>query len=181
MNTLIRFASNMSVRRRTAFTLIVALAAFMPAQQARAQQDETAAPQAEEDDSWKRKSLRQLRNEFREAEKSFYDTFNSVNSADEFDISCKNRKPLGSRRSERTCQAKFLWEYEGDLAKASARAITTNGVSSMQGDQATRIEDKQVRLRNEMSSLIAEVPAVKQAFAELARTKRHYEAKDAER
>jgi hypothetical protein len=154
----------------------------MPAHDARAQQgDNAAAPQAEEDDSWKRKSLRQLRKEQQEAEEDFYDAFNSVNSDDEFDISCKNRKPLGSRRRERACQAKFLWEYEEDFARISARAISSSGVSGMPADQTARMEEKQTQLRNEMSSLIAEVPVVKQAFAELARAKRHYEAKDAER
>ena len=165
---------------RYIFVLFAALVAFVPVQHTLGQQDESAAQDMQDDDSWRKKSLRQLRNEYRQAEEGFYDAFNSVNSDDEFDITCKNRKTLGARRSERACQAKFLWDNEEELASASARALNNSGATGLGADQSARMEVMQNRLRNEMSSLIAEVPVVKQAFAELARAKRHYEAKMAE-
>ena len=180
MNTLDGLAPTTVSRLATGFLLAVALSVILQAQQAIAQQGDSAAPQAEEDDSWKSKSLRQLRKEYQEAEEGFYDAFNAINSDDEFDISCKNRKPLGSRKRERVCQAKFRWDYESELASAFARANNSGGLTGMPADQTARMEQKQNQLRAEMSSLIAEVPVVKQAFAELARAKQHYEAKMAD-
>ena len=165
---------------RTISILIAALWAFVPAQQTLGQQADSVTPEAQEDDSWKRKSLRQLRKEYEQAEEGFYDAFNSVNSDDDFDIACKKRKKLGARRSERACQANFLWQYEEELAKASARTMTGAGDTGLGADQNAKMERMQNQLRDEMSSLIAEVPVVKQAFAELATAKRHYEAKLAE-
>ena len=165
---------------RINFVLLAALAAFAPAQLVLAQQDDGAEAQAEEDDSWRKKSLRQLRKEYQEAEEGFYDAFNAVNSDDEFDISCKSRRPLGSRRRERACQAKFLWEYEEELANASARTMTGAGDTGLAANQTARLERMQTQLRGEMSSMIAEVPAVSEAFARLAQAKRRYEAKQAE-
>jgi len=167
------------MKSRSTFILIAALLAFAPAQQSLGQAD-SASPEAQEDDSWRKKSLGQLRKEYRQSEESFYEAFNSVNSDDKFDITCKRQKSLGARRSERVCQAKFLWDYKEDLASASARTMTGAGDTGLGADQSARMERMQNQLRNEMSSLIAEVPVVKQAFAELATAKRHYETKMAE-
>ena len=165
---------------RSVFVLFALLLAFAPVQQTLGQQEDSATPEAQEDDSWKRKSLRQLRRDYEQAEEGFYDAFNAVNSDDSFDITCKKRKKLGARRSERACQAKFLWDYQEELASASARTMTGAGDTGLGADQNARMDRMQNQLRDEMSSLIAEVPVVKQAFAELATAKRRYESKMAE-
>jgi len=133
---------------------------------------------AEEDTSWQKKSARQLQKEYREAEEAFYGRFNEVNSTNDFDVSCKTRAPLGSRKRERTCQAKFLWDYEEE----SAERITRGGgdaAGSMRTSTA-RLQARQEELRSEMSTAIQNHPEVSEAFARLAAAKRHYESKLAE-
>jgi hypothetical protein len=131
---------------------------------------------AEEDTSWQKMSARQLQKEYRDAEEAFYARFNEVNSSDNFDISCRTRVPLGSRKRERTCQAKFLWDYEEEVAEE----FTRTGGSGIRKTSSSQLKAQQEEVRQEMSTAIEQHPEVGQAFARLAQAKRHYEAKLAE-
>ena len=71
-----------------------AVAFCAPATGQDADQDESPAV-TEEDTSWKDKSTRELRREYRDAEEAFYEAFNAVNSDDEFDMDCKTAPRLG--------------------------------------------------------------------------------------
>ena len=159
-------------KRRTALSAAAVIGLSLLAPFAVSQQTEGV----EEDTSWQRKSERQLRDEYREAEEAFYERFNEVNSRDDFDVSCKTRVPLGSRKRERTCQAAFLWDYEAEAAEQMIRDRSGGGVGAMRTSTA-QLQAKQEELRNEMSAAIQEHPEVSEAFARLATAKRHYEAK----
>jgi hypothetical protein len=132
----------------------------------------------EEDSSWQKKSARQLQNEYREAEEAFYARFNDVNSTDDFDVSCKTRTPLGSRKRERTCQAKFLWDYEEEAAEQVTRS--RGGVGGSMRTSPAQLQARQEELRTEMSAAIQQHSEVSEAFSRLAAAKRHYEAKQAQ-
>ena len=133
---------------------------------------------AEEETSWQKKSERQLQKEYREAEEAFYAAFNDVNSTNDFDVSCQTRAPLGSRKRVRTCQAKFLWDYEEEAAEQITRNGGTGGGSMR--TSPTQLQARQEALRDEMSAAIQEHPEVSEAFSRLATAKRHYEAKQAQ-
>lgn len=141
--------------------------------------DEEAPAAVEEDTSWQDKSVRQLRREYRAAEEAFYAAFNEINTDDEFDMDCRTAPRLGSRKRERRCQAEFLWEYEEELAEEMYRRSSTGAAGSATTSQA-RLQRKQEELRAEMNAAIADYPAVGAAFAELQRSKRHYDLKMAE-
>ncbi len=155
------------------------VATWAPALAQEAADQETPPAAVEEDDSWKDKSVRQLRGEYRDAEEAFYDAFNAVNSDDEFDMDCKTAPVLGSRKRERKCQAEFLWEYEAELGEEMYRRSSTGIAGSATTSTAT-LQRKQEALRVEMTNAVSEHPEVAAAFAELRRTKRNYELKMAE-
>lgn len=133
----------------------------------------------EEDTSWKDKSVRQLRCEYRDAEEEFYDAFNAVNTDDEFDMDCKTAARLGSRKRERRCQAEFLWDYEKEVGEEMGRRTSTGTPGGATTSTAT-LQRNLGELRAEMTAVIADYPAVAAAFAELNRTKRNYERRMAE-
>lgn len=172
----------MTVRTRNGGIAAAGLLAVVAAWSPVVAQDTAAsdvAVVAEEDTSWKEKSVRKLRREYRDAEENFYGAFNNVNTDDEFDIDCKTAAPLGSRKRERRCQAEFLWEYEEELAEETYRQSST-GTPAGTTTSAATLQRKQNELRAEMTAAISDYPAVAAAFAELGRTKRNYELKLAE-
>lgn len=158
--------------------LLAAVAAWAPVA-AQDAADPDAAAVTEEDTSWKDKSARQLRREYRDAEENFYDAFNAVNTDDEFDMDCKTAPVLGSRKRERRCQAEFLWDYEEELGEEMYRRSSTASAGSATTSAAT-LQRKQEELRAEMTAAASDYPDVAAAFAELSRTKRNYELKTAE-
>jgi hypothetical protein len=158
--------------------LLAAAAVCMPAM-AQETEDQDTSTAVEEDTSWKDKSVRQLRREYRDAEEAFYEAFNEVNSDDEFDMDCKTAPVLGSRKRERKCQAEFLWDYEEELGEEMYRRSSTGSVGNATTSTAT-LQRKQEALRAELSAAVSDYPEVAAAFAELRRTKRNYELKMAE-
>ena len=154
---------------------LIAAAAWVPVVAQEVTNSEVAA-EVEEDTSWRAKSARQLRREYRDAEESFYEAFNAVNSDDEFDIDCKTAPVLGSRKRERRCQADFLWDYEDELGEEMYRQSSTGSPGSAT-TSGSRIERKLEALRAEMSAAVSGYPEVAAAFAELARTKQNYDRK----
>ena len=167
--------------RRIAFCIAVTvfLAALSGSAMAQDAIDQETPATVEEDNSWKDKSVRQLRREYRDAEEAFYEAFNEINTDDEFDMDCKTEPRLGSRKRERRCQAEFLWEYEEELGEEMYRRSSTGAPGSATTSQAT-LQRKQDELRAEMNAAIRDYPAVAAAFAELQRTKRNYDLKMAE-
>ena len=131
--------------------------------------------QAVADDSWRDKSERQLRRELRDAEETFFDAFNEVNSHKQYDVICKTTTALGSRKRERKCQARFLWDYEEEMAENYARrsAGSPGPAPAASSDVQTKLDT----LRAEMSSAMAEHADVAEAFAALNQAKRSYELK----
>lgn len=136
-------------------------------------QDDAAS--AEEDTSWQTKSERQLRRELRDAEEAFFDSFNAVNSDDELDVICKTSTALGSRKRERKCQARFLWDHEEEIAQNYARR--TGGSPGPTAATTAALEPKLDALRRDMSAAMAEHAEVAEAFAALTRAKQNYERK----
>ena len=171
----------MRVRRCIAFCTVAAglLAGLSGTGMAQDASNRETPATVEEDNSWKDKSVRQLRREYRDAEEAFYDAFNEINTDDEFDMECRTAPRLGSRKRERRCQAEFLWEYEEELGEEMYRRSSTGAAGSATTSQVT-LQRKQDELRAEMNAAIADYPAVAAAFAELRRTKRNYDLKMAE-
>ena len=171
----------MKEKRGIAFCIVVGgfLAMYHGPAAAQDADEQEAPAAAEEDNSWKDKSVRQLRREYRDAEEAFYDAFNEINTDDEFDMDCRTAPRLGSRKRERRCQAEFLWEYEEELGEEMYRRSSTGSAGSATTSQA-RLQRKQEELRAEMNAAITDYPAVAAAFAELRRTKRNYDLKMAE-
>ena len=156
--------------------LMLAIVLFATSQAVAAQESEPAsADTANEDADYKRKSLSRLRQEMYDAEEAFYAEFNAVNSDDEFDVRCKLEAPLGSRRKEHACKADFLWKYEAEAARRFNSQIDGAGGGGIHGN--AQLGSKQERLRNMLSSAIAEHADVQRSFALLARAKKNYEAK----
>lgn len=135
-------------------------------------QDEAPAM---EDESWRDKSERQLRRELRDAEETFFDAFNDVNSHKQYDVICKTTSSLGNRKRERKCQARFLWDYEEEMAENYARRSA--GASGPVGGAASDVQAKLDTLRTEMSAAMTEHAEVAEAFAALNQAKRNYELK----
>jgi hypothetical protein len=133
------------------------------------------AVQTAEDESWRDKSERQLRRELRDAEEAFFDAFNEVNSHKQYDVICKTTTSLGSRKRERKCQARFLWDYEEEMAENYARRSA--GASGPVGGATSDVQTKLDTLRAEMSTAMAEHATVADAFAALNQAKRSYELK----
>ena len=136
-------------------------------------QDEAAA--ADDDDSWRTKSERQLQRELRDAEEAFFDSYNAVNSGKQYDVLCKTTTPLGSRKRERKCQARFLWDHEEEMAENYARR--SMGAPGPGAAATSDLQPKLDRLRSEMSSAMAEHAEVAEAFAALTKAKQDYERK----
>jgi len=164
--------------RFVAAGLLAAAAAWAPVVA-----QETAEPDAaavtEEDTSWNDKSVRQLRREYQDAEERFYDAFNAINTDDEFDMECNIAPALGSRKRERRCQARFLWDYEEELGEEMYRRSSTGSPGGATTSPVT-LQRKQEQLRAEMTAAVADYPDVAAAFAELRHTKQNYELKMAE-
>jgi glutamate synthase domain-containing protein 2 len=133
------------------------------------------AVQTVEDESWRDKSERQLRRELRDAEETFFDAFNEVNSHKQYDIICKTTTPLGSRKRERKCQARFLWDYEEEMAENYARRSA--GSPGPGAAASSDVQTKLDTLRAEMSSAMTEHADVAEAFAALNQAKRSYDLK----
>lgn len=133
------------------------------------------SPAPAEDESWRDKSERQLRKELRAAEETFFDAFNVVNSDKQYDVICKTSTALGSRKRERKCQARFLWDYEEDMAENYARA--SGGLPGPGAAAASNLRPKLDALRAEMSAATAEHAEVADAFAALSKAKRDYDLK----
>ena len=129
----------------------------------------------QDDESWRDKSERQLRRELRDAEESFFDAFNEVNSDKQYDVICKTATALGSRKRERKCQARFLWDYEEEMAENYARR--SGGAPGPGAAAASNLQPKLDALRVEMSTAMNEHSAVAEAFAALNKAKRDYELK----
>jgi hypothetical protein len=136
--------------------------------------DSASAPAAE-DDSWQDKSERQLRRELRDAEEAFFDAFNEVNSSDDLDVICRTSAPLGSRKRERKCQARFLWDHEEEIAENYARR--NGGAGGPNAAPTSALQPRIDALRSEMARAMAEVPEVAAAFAALTQAKQNYERK----
>ena len=62
-------------------------------------------------------SLFSLRMEVYRAEEYKFDIFNSLNSTDEFDITCEWRAPLGSRIPRRFCEAGYIKKARAEDAR----------------------------------------------------------------
>jgi len=156
--------------------ILGSLLSFALATTTAAAQDEAAS--AESDSSWHDKSERQLRRELRDAEEEFFDSFNAVNSDDDLDIICRTSTPLGSRKRERRCQARFLWDHEEEIAENYARR--SGGAPGPTAGATSSLQPKLDALRSEMSTAMAEHAEVAEAFAALTRAKQDYERKTQE-
>ena len=66
---------------------------------------------------YREQTLQSLRLEVYRVEEAFYDTFNAVNSDDEYDISCERRAPTGTHMKFRICEARFVKELHEELAR----------------------------------------------------------------
>lgn len=128
-----------------------------------------------DDESWRDKSERQLRRELRDAEETFFDAFNEVNSDKQYDVICKTATALGSRKRERKCQARFLWDYEEEMAANYARR--SGGTPGPGAAASSNLQPKLDALRAEMSTAMNEHTEVAEAFAALNKAKRDYERK----
>ena len=133
------------------------------------------AAQPAEDESWRDKSERQLRRELRDAEKAFFDAFNDVNSDRKYDVLCKTSTSLGTRKRERKCQARFLWDYEEEMAENYARRSV--GAPGPGAAASSNLQPELDALRAEMSTAMSTHANVAEAFEALNRARRGYERK----
>ena len=81
------------------------------------------AEQIEEITVLGQRSLRALRLEVQAARERVYDLFNSLNSNDEFDITCQNVPMTGTRIPQRVCRPQFAGNATSTAASGFLRAL----------------------------------------------------------
>jgi len=115
------------------------------------------------------RSLHSLRQEVYDAEEAFYNTYNAVNTNDEFDISCDTRKRLGSRMLFRVCEARFVKDLNEDLAQAMVRGDPLPPINPI-------MMAKGRLLLADMQTIAREHPAVLQSLMQLADIRKKFDA-----
>jgi hypothetical protein len=95
------------------------------------------------------KKLSQLQHEVIEAEDSFYQRFNALNTQDEFDIHCQMERETGTIIPHRQCRVRFLVDaaaedgqdfHRGLTTAAAARGVNTT-VAALQMQWSRRREE----------------------------------------
>lgn len=142
---------------------------------------ETSEP-IEEITVYGKKSLTRLRHEIYDAEASFFALFSELNSNDLLDVDCDFVSVLGDRRRHHVCVPTFAKKAEAD---ATAALIMSGRISSGLpqvvdsswaefAPDLAQVKNMDELLRIEVSNLIAESPALREAFTKLIRAKGAY-------
>jgi hypothetical protein len=142
---------------------------------------QTAAPETseaiEEITVYGDKPLHALRREVYRAEENFFDTFNSINDDDEYDVRCFYEIPSFTHIRRHVCRANFVIEA---TSKESAPAFSIQ-VGAFSRPAAFEIDRKRERLRELMEAMIAENPELLQALIEYTDRKQTLEAEKEKR
>ena len=149
------------------FCLLVA-----PVQIAAAQEEDDKSDEyIEEITSYGRKSLLSFRVEMVEAEKSYYDLYNTLNDDDEFDVICKKASDNSSRSriARRVCKARFEWEWMSD----NDRDRLQDGLLPQVNWAA--INRKKLMVLDKMEELANENPELREALFSLTRISQKFE------
>jgi hypothetical protein len=83
-----------------------------------------------------------------------YETWNMLNSRDEFDIQCLKMAPTGSNIPVRTCVPKFVIEAESRATREAARNVSR--ADTFAGDAAQIVAQKNRELTAEMQRVARE-------------------------
>jgi hypothetical protein len=133
------------------------------------------------------KSLSRLRREMHQASEAFFDVYNALNSDDDFDISCGYETRLGQRRKNHVCKPRFAVKAEARetssfmMSGGAAQRSTGPGAGFNPGDgyvtpTERRVREKEARMWEEVSELLAEHPEFREALEKLVRARNGYES-----
>lgn len=107
------------------------------------------------------KSIALLRHEVHIAEDKVFSMFNSLNSRDEFDISCSLQRDRDSSLRSRVCRANFYSDIERQAGNRTFIGILNNRSRNL-------LVEKKRRLRREMEYLARTQPEFLESLIELA-------------
>jgi hypothetical protein len=125
------------------------------------------------------KTLRKLQREVIEAEDRFYERFNTLNTADDFDIHCRMDKATGTRVPKRQCRIRFLADaaaingqefLRGLTSAAAARGVNTP-LAALQPQWLQRREE----YRQTARALLEKNPDLLALAAEWTRVQEQYD------
>src|SRR5690554_390110 len=118
-----------------------------------------------------------LRAELRLAEEALYSRFNEINSRDEFDVHCRNEKPMNSQIPRRVCVPRFWTETHASIGRDAFLWIT-EGYSGSADPYLVHAQTKQALFDEELRRLAAEDEELQRALARYASLKRTLDGQD---
>jgi len=118
-------------------------------------------------------SLHSLREEVIRAEDLHFETFNSLNSNDDFDITCKWRAPMGSLFRQRNCEVEFIRKQK---AVDAYMYLTRGHPYRSEGQLAIEYADEIEDLKKEMSDLTYRYPELAAAMIRALKLQKLFEA-----
>jgi len=114
-------------------------------------------------------SLSTMRDELIRAEEDVLAVFNSLNDDDDYDITCRRERPIGSNIPVRVCKAAFV---DREQAKAAQDYLGGRGYV----DPIGQLRYHEEILRQKMSELMEESPDLFQALMAYYELKTGYDA-----
>jgi hypothetical protein len=152
-------ARSSAARSRCVGLLLVASAAAAAVALAESSDERSSEP-LEEVTSIGRQSLSALRREVIDAHLAVYELFNELNTDDEYDVTCRREKVLGSLISQQICMPRYV----RDGLSVSARASFQGAVH----DPTAMIANKNRVLADKMTALVNADPALREAVERYA-------------
>ena len=98
----------------------------------------------------------EIRFEIVRLENAVYERFNALNSTDDFDITCMNEAPAGSRLPVRECLPKFAWTADRRAAQEVLRLMRGEKFSANPQIHYNQMEKRGENLIAEMEQLARE-------------------------
>jgi hypothetical protein len=116
-----------------------------------------------------RKPIIQLLHEMYDAEEALYDTYNSLNTDDDFDIRCFKEAPTGSHLKQRICRPQKLGKILAEVTQAMMRGEPTVFPTA-------EIDQMNERMLAEMTELTLERPDYLDALVKFTEARQIYES-----
>lgn len=118
-------------------------------------------------------SLTSLRKEVIRAEDLHFETFNSLNSTDDFDIACKLRAPMGSLFKHRNCEVEFMRKQK---AIDAYMYLTRGHPYRTEGQLVIEFASEYKELKKEMIDLTYQYPELAAAMIRALKLQQLFEA-----
>ena len=149
---------------------LMLLLAYAPVVLCQTEEVELAPPDTlEEVIVYGEKSRWLLKYEVYRAEEKLFETFNALNSDDEYDVHCFYEVPTGSRIRQRVCMPNFVKTIRTDAGQAW---LENRGPNTNWG----MVQVKEQKLLEEMKTLMNDHPELREARDSLGKAKLIYDS-----